>query len=99
LDRNPIRCNTSPESRATILAIDVCGPFIDTVGTAPKLPPVWIVTAMALGLLLGRLIRGLGAALSAVQVDGISLPIALGLLIMMYRCWPRSAMTATTDTT
>ena len=49
-----------------------------------RLLPVWIVTAMALGLLLGRLIPGLGAALSAVQVDGISLPIALGLLIMMY---------------
>ncbi|OOK66414.1 arsenical-resistance protein [Mycobacterium kansasii] len=39
---------------------------------------------MAAGLALGRLIPGLGALLSAVQVDGISLPIAAGLLIMMY---------------
>ena len=31
---------------------------------------------MAAGLLLGRLIPGLGGALSAVEVDGISLPIA-----------------------
>lgn len=39
---------------------------------------------MAAGLLLGRFVKGLPAALSAVALDGISLPIALGLLIMMY---------------
>ncbi len=39
---------------------------------------------MAAGLLLGRLVPGLSAAVSAVQVDGVSLPIALGLLVMMY---------------
>ncbi|AGL19239.1 ACR3 family arsenite efflux transporter [Actinoplanes sp. N902-109] len=46
--------------------------------------PVWIGLAMAAGLLLGRLIPGLDTALQAVQIGGISLPIALGLLIMMY---------------
>jgi arsenical-resistance protein len=46
--------------------------------------PVWILAAMAAGLLAGRVVPGLGGALDAVQVDGISLPIALGLLIMMY---------------
>ena len=46
--------------------------------------PVWIGAAMALGLLLGRLIPGLGHVLAAVEIDGISLPIAAGLLIMMY---------------
>ncbi|OBF19827.1 arsenical-resistance protein [Mycobacterium kubicae] len=46
--------------------------------------PVWIGLAMAAGLLLGRWIPGLNTALEKVQVDGISLPIALGLLIMMY---------------
>jgi arsenical-resistance protein len=46
--------------------------------------PVWIGVAMAVGLLIGRLIPGLNSALNHVQVDGISLPIALGLLIMMY---------------
>nr|WP_040817942.1 ACR3 family arsenite efflux transporter [Nocardia jiangxiensis] len=46
--------------------------------------PLWIGAAMAAGLLLGRLIPALGSGLSAVQVDGISLPIAIGLLIMMY---------------
>ena len=46
--------------------------------------PVWIGAAMALGLLLGRLVPGIGHAISAVQIDGISLPIAVGLLVMMY---------------
>jgi len=45
---------------------------------------VWIGVAMAAGLLLGRLSPGLGGALSSVEVDGISLPIAVGLLVMMY---------------
>ena len=46
--------------------------------------PAWIVLAMAAGLLLGRLVPGLDGVLSAVEVGGISLPIAAGLLVMMY---------------
>mgnify|MGYP001405480322 CR=1 FL=1 len=46
--------------------------------------PVWIIAAMALGLGLGRAIPGLDDALSKVELGGISVPIALGLLIMMY---------------
>jgi len=49
-----------------------------------KLLPVWIAVAMVAGLLAGRSIPGLDTALSAVEIDGISLPIALGLLVMMY---------------
>jgi arsenical-resistance protein len=45
---------------------------------------VWILAAMALGLLAGRLIPGLGPALTAIGIDGVSVPIALGLLVMMY---------------
>ena len=46
--------------------------------------PVWIAAAMAVGLALGRAIPGLNQALEAVAVGGISLPIAVGLLVMMY---------------
>ena len=53
--------------------------------------PVWIGVAMAAGLLLGRLVPGLNSALNRVAIHGTSLPIALGLLLMMYPCWPRSA--------
>nr|WP_212763413.1 ACR3 family arsenite efflux transporter [Gordonia araii] len=46
--------------------------------------PVWIGIAMVAGLVLGRMIPGLGAVLEKAQFDGVSLPIALGLLVMMY---------------
>jgi arsenite transporter len=46
--------------------------------------PVWIGAAMATGLLLGRLVPGLNSALNQVAIHGTSLPIALGLLLMMY---------------
>ncbi len=46
--------------------------------------PAWILAAMAVGLGAGRLVPGLGDAVQAVQVDGVSLPIAVGLLAMMY---------------
>ncbi|WP_422399388.1 ACR3 family arsenite efflux transporter [Arthrobacter sp. 3Tela_A] len=39
---------------------------------------------MAAGLLLGRFIPGIGAALDSVKVVDVSLPIAVGLLVMMY---------------
>jgi len=54
------------------------------LSTLDRFLPLWILAAMAVGLLGGRLIPALGAALGAVAVDGVSLPIALGLLIMMY---------------
>ena len=46
--------------------------------------PVWIMLAMAAGLALGRAVPGLSGALERLEVGGISLPIALGLLVMMY---------------
>ncbi|MFJ4688069.1 ACR3 family arsenite efflux transporter [Streptomyces sp. NPDC088789] len=45
---------------------------------------LWILAAMAAGLVLGRIVPGLGDALAKVTVTGVSLPIALGLLVMMY---------------
>lgn len=54
------------------------------LSTLDRLLPVWIGVAMVAGLVLGRLVPGLGSALGTVEIDGISLPIALGLLIMMY---------------
>ncbi|MGD9990137.1 arsenic resistance protein [Pseudonocardia sp.] len=59
-------------------------PVVGRLTTLDRLLPVWILAAMALGLLAGRLIPGLGSALDAVSVAGVSLPIALGLLVMMY---------------
>jgi ACR3 family arsenite transporter len=57
---------------------------VEKLSRLDQLLPVWIGIAMAAGLLLGRLVPGLNDALNHVQVDGISLPIAFGLLVMMY---------------
>ena len=46
--------------------------------------PLWILGAMALGLGVGRLWPGLGGVLDRVQLAGVSVPIAVGLLWMMY---------------
>ena len=57
---------------------------VATLSTLDRFLPVWIVAAMAVGLVGGRLVPGLRGVLDAISVDGVSLPIALGLLIMMY---------------
>jgi arsenical-resistance protein len=57
---------------------------VGKLSTLDRFLPAWIIGAMLLGLGAGRLAPGLGTLLNAIQVDGISLPIALGLLIMMY---------------
>lgn len=46
--------------------------------------PLWILLAMGFGLLLGNVSPGLSDALDSVKVGSISIPIALGLLVMMY---------------
>src|SRR5699024_9713528 len=45
---------------------------------------VWIMLAMGAGLLLGRFIPGLDTGLESLSIGGISVPIAVGLLVMMY---------------
>ena len=49
-----------------------------------RLLPLWIFSAMAVGLLLGRIFPELGAALDRVKIAGVSVPIGIGLLWMMY---------------
>ncbi|MEI2819063.1 MAG: ACR3 family arsenite efflux transporter [Marmoricola sp.] len=59
-------------------------PVSARLSTLDRLLPVWIGLAMVAGLLIGRFVPGLSNALAAVEVDGVSLPIAIGLLVMMY---------------
>ncbi|HSE70490.1 MAG TPA: ACR3 family arsenite efflux transporter [Nocardioidaceae bacterium] len=57
---------------------------IDRLSTLDRFLPVWIGLAMVVGLLAGRWIPGLAEALDAVTISSVSLPIAIGLLLMMY---------------
>jgi ACR3 family arsenite transporter len=54
------------------------------LSTLDRFLPVWIGVAMVAGLLLGRVVPGLDDALDTVRIGDVSLPIALGLLLMMY---------------
>ncbi|WP_257795062.1 ACR3 family arsenite efflux transporter [Arthrobacter sp. zg-Y1171] len=60
------------------------GQVTGRLSTLDRFLPVWILAAMAVGLLLGRLVPGIGPALDSVKVSNVSLPIAVGLLVMMY---------------
>ena len=76
-DANP---RTAPERRHAEHEPAV----IAQLSTLDRYLPAWIIAAMATGLLLGRTVPGLNAALDAVSIGSMSLPIAIGLLIMMY---------------
>lgn len=50
-----------------------------------RLLPVWIGAAMATGLILGQVVPGINEVLNSLHVtSGVSLPIFIGLLVMMY---------------
>ncbi len=57
---------------------------IGRLSTLDRFLPLWIVLAMALGLMLGRVVPGLQGALDSVQIADTSLLIAIGLFAMMY---------------
>jgi ACR3 family arsenite transporter len=59
-------------------------PVVGKLSRLDRYLPLWIGAAMVGGLLLGRFVPQVNQAVNRVQIDGISLPIALGLLIMMY---------------
>jgi ACR3 family arsenite transporter len=54
------------------------------LGATDRLLPVWILLAMGLGLLLAYAAPGFGEALHAMSIGSVSVPIAIGLLVMMY---------------
>ncbi|MEU5995526.1 ACR3 family arsenite efflux transporter [Spirillospora sp. NPDC047418] len=68
----------------TAPAHDTDGGLVARLSTLTRFLPAWIIAAMGAGLLLGRAVPGLDDALARVEAGGISLPIALGLLVMMY---------------
>jgi ACR3 family arsenite transporter len=59
-------------------------PVLERLSRLDRFLPVWIIAAMAVGLALGRLIPDLNDWLDTVKIGTVSLPIAIGLLAMMY---------------
>ena len=54
------------------------------LSTLDRWLPLWIGAAMVGGVALGRFIPGVSGVLARMEVGGISVPIAIGLLVMMY---------------
>jgi ACR3 family arsenite transporter len=54
------------------------------LSTLDRYLPLWIGAAMAAGLLLGRALPDLNDWLDRIEIGTVSLPIAIGLLAMMY---------------
>jgi ACR3 family arsenite transporter len=54
------------------------------LSTLDKFLTIWIFIAMALGIGIGYAFPGVADALDAFRIDTVSLPIAIGLLVMMY---------------
>ena len=82
----PTAAVTDAVSRAEVVGPpDGVGAVVGRLSLLDRFLPVWIVAAMATGVLLGRAVPSLNTHLNAVQVtQGTSLPIFVGLLVMMY---------------
>lgn len=52
--------------------------------TLEKYLTVWIFACMALGILLGNLFTDIPVLIEKVTYDGVNIPIAIGLILMMY---------------
>ena len=60
------------------------GSVLGRLSTLDRFLPLWIGVAMGAGLGLGALIPSLNDGLDRLQIGTVSLPIAAGLLLMMY---------------
>ncbi|KAF4832673.1 Arsenical-resistance protein Acr3 [Colletotrichum siamense] len=55
-----------------------------SLGVLDRFLAVWIFLAMLIGILLGNFVPNAGPALQQGKFVGVSVPIAVGLLVMMY---------------
>jgi hypothetical protein len=60
------------------------GSVIKGLGWLDRFLAVWILLAMIIGVLLGNFVEETGPALQKGKFVGVSIPIAVGLLVMMY---------------
>ncbi|EHK18289.1 uncharacterized protein TRIVIDRAFT_47474 [Trichoderma virens Gv29-8] len=55
-----------------------------SLGFLDRFLAVWIFLAMAIGIILGNFVPSMSTALQKGEFVGVSVPIAVGLLVMMY---------------
>ena len=54
------------------------GGILKQISLLDRLLPIWIIGAMGLGLLLGYFVPAVERAFGGIQIDSVSLPIAIG---------------------
>ncbi|KAF3940856.1 hypothetical protein ABW19_dt0206995 [Dactylella cylindrospora] len=69
---------TSPQTSDTELSTFKSLAFLD------RYLAIWILLAMVIGVLLGNFVDNINGALQKGKFVGVSVPIAVGLLVMMY---------------
>lgn len=74
LESLPIREQAAPNYVSVIKGLGYLDRFL----------ALWILLAMAVGILLGNFVEEIGPALQKGKFVGVSIPIAIGLLVMMY---------------
>ncbi len=74
-ERTPVAAGSGARAQRAVLA---------RLSTLDRFLPLWIGAAMAAGLGLGSLVPSLNDGLDRLRVGTVSLPIAAGLLLMMY---------------
>ena len=58
--------------------------MLGSLSLLDKLLPLWIFAAMAIGVVLGYTIPQIGHSINSLKFTSVSLPIAIGLIWMMY---------------
>ncbi|KAI4247173.1 MAG: hypothetical protein L6R40_001516 [Gallowayella cf. fulva] len=81
---DPFSSNLEAQSNACEDEKDVKTSAFKGLGLLDRYLAVWILLAMAIGIILGNFVPNTGPALQKGKFVGVSVPIAVGLLIMMY---------------
>ncbi|KAK7552573.1 arsenical-resistance protein [Phyllosticta citricarpa] len=87
--KTPASPPPDPEKQESILAQTINNDnkktsAFQSLGYLDRFLAAWILLAMAVGILLGNFVPATGRALQKGEFAGVSVPIAVGLLVMMY---------------